>query len=113
MFSLRDTIASALLGVKLSPAEEEVNEKKGKKKPHKKRSSKNKSKSEDARRTPTETNGQAADSQSDDADLDSDDEADITNFGHVAPSAEGMTTSALIHQFESTQIGTLKSHYPT
>jgi hypothetical protein len=108
MFSLRDTIASALLGVQFSPEEETVNstgDKKGKKKAHKKRASKTKAKA-DAQRTsaPNTVNETGSDSD-EDADSDEDD-ADITNFGNNSAQAiEAKTTSALFHQFESTQIG--------
>jgi hypothetical protein len=107
MFSLRDTIASALLGVQITSVDSSNDSssgaKKNKKKPHKKKTKKS-SKAEE-RKAVSGTSKESDDTESEDSDDDA--VADIGHFGaSEAQSHEAKVISALVYQFESTQIGT-------
>jgi hypothetical protein len=108
MFTLRDTLVSALLGVQIpsadSSSDSATGPKKSKKKSHKKKAKKN-SKVVDGKVV-----GGASKGSEDSENEDSDDDEEVVDIGHFgaseAQSHEAKAISALVYQFESTQIGT-------
>ena len=111
MFSFRDTIAATFLGVQPAAPDSSnssVNEKKGKKKTHKKKTPKNCKRviHIDAANAANLDVDAGMESTSEDSIASAEEEVDITNFGaNNNPPTDAKVTSALIYQFESTQIG--------